>query len=57
MIRLKGRSRSCVRPIPISLQTAIAAVRENAKVPIEMRRSFGAWAEDTEKSQYHPPTG
>jgi len=29
--------------------TAVAAVREYAKLPIEMRRSFGAWAEDSEE--------
>ena len=30
--------------------TAMAAVREYAKVPIEMRRSFGAWAENPRSS-------
>ncbi len=29
--------------------TALAAVREYAKVPVEMRCSFGAWAEDAEE--------
>jgi uncharacterized protein (DUF433 family) len=29
--------------------TAVAALREYAKVPIEMRRSFGAWAEESEE--------
>jgi uncharacterized protein (DUF433 family) len=29
--------------------TAVAALREYAKLPIEMRRSFGAWAEDSEE--------
>ena len=28
---------------------AVAALREYAKVPIEMRRSFGAWAEESEE--------
>jgi uncharacterized protein (DUF433 family) len=27
----------------------VAAVREYAKLPLEMRRCFGAWAEDTEE--------
>jgi uncharacterized protein (DUF433 family) len=29
--------------------TAVAALREYAKLPIEMRRSFGAWADDSEE--------
>jgi uncharacterized protein (DUF433 family) len=29
--------------------TDVAALREYAKVPIEMRRSFGAWAEESEE--------
>ena len=29
--------------------TPVAALREYAMLPIEMRRSFGAWAEDSEE--------
>ena len=29
--------------------TAVAALREYAKMPIEMRRSFGAWAEESDE--------
>jgi uncharacterized protein (DUF433 family) len=34
---------------PELTSTAVAAVREYAKVPVEMRRSFGAWAEESEE--------
>ena len=38
-----------LRAHPELTPTAVAALREYAKLPIEMRRSFGAWAEDSEE--------
>jgi len=45
-----GRSeRELLQAHPELTSTAVAALREYAKLPIEMRRSFGAWAEDSEE--------
>jgi uncharacterized protein (DUF433 family) len=38
-----------LRAHPELTPTAVAALREYAQLPIEMRRSFGAWAEDSEE--------
>jgi uncharacterized protein (DUF433 family) len=38
-----------VRAHPELTTTAVAAVREYFKLPVEMRRSFGAWAEESEE--------
>ena len=45
-----GRTeRELVQAHPELTPTAMAALREYAKVPIEMRRSFGAWAEESDE--------
>jgi uncharacterized protein (DUF433 family) len=41
--------RELLQAHPELTPTAMAALREYAKVPIEMRRSFGAWAEEAEE--------
>ncbi len=38
-----------VRKHPELSPQDLAAVREYAKLPLEMRRSFGAWADDAEE--------
>jgi uncharacterized protein (DUF433 family) len=45
-----GRSEEeLVQAHPELTTTAVAAVREYANLPIEMRRSFGAWADESEE--------
>jgi uncharacterized protein (DUF433 family) len=38
-----------LRRHPVLSRTALAAVREYASLPIEMRRSFGAWADESDE--------
>jgi uncharacterized protein (DUF433 family) len=46
----QGKSEGELLQIHAQLQPKdIAAVREYAKLPVEMRRSFGSWAEDAEQ--------